>query len=349
MRLSALRLLLLTGSALALLAPAAAAQDVPAAEPPPVVVPPAEPDETLPPAVVPTDPEVEEAAPAAPPIPAEWAPVPLDAAGRSAYGLYLSGRVAGIRGARADAAEFLARSQALTPEQPALGEEAFRAALFTGDLETVVRLTPMVEDTPLFADAGRLFGVVRSLRHGEGAEALASLRDRPFTAPYTSVVRYLLPAANAAAGDWDAALQPVAASPGDPAGLVLRLQRARLLELRRRYDEADAEYQALMALPEGGRVYGVAYGQFLERRGRRAEAEARYRASLEGPAPDPAALRGLERLAGRARPPVAGGFRSVRRRRRSLGPLARLHSRPPEGERTPSERPCGVHRSVISL
>lgn len=310
MRLSALHLLL-TGCAALALAPAALAQDTPVIvdpplSPPAVVIPPAEavdPSEALPPAVVPTDPEVEEATAAAPPIPAEWAPVPLDAAGRSAYGLYLSGRVAGIRGARADAAEFLARSHALTPEQPALGEEAFRAALFTGDLGTVVRLTPMVDDTPLFADAGRLFGVVRSLRHGDGAAALAALRDRPFTAPYGSVARYLQPAVNAAAGDWDAALEPVAAVAGDPAALVLRLQRARLLELRRRHDEADAEYQALMALPEGGRVYGVAYGQFLERRGRRAEAEARYRASLEGPAPDPAALRGLERLASRARPP----------------------------------------------
>ncbi|SFS76074.1 tetratricopeptide repeat protein [Brevundimonas viscosa] len=311
MRLSALRLLL-TGCAALALAPVAVAQDAPVIvdpplSPPAVVIPPAEavdPSEALPPAVVPIDEEVEEAPPA-PPIPAEWAPVPLDPAGRSAYGLYLSGRVAGIRGARADAAEFLARSHALTPEQPVIGEEAFRAALFTGDLETVVRLTPMVESTPLFADAGRLFAVIRLLDQGDGAGARAALQDRPFGAPYGSVARYLLPAVNAAAGDWDAALQPVQAAPGDPAGLVLRLQRARLLELRRRHEEADAEYQALMALPEGVRLFGVAYGEFLERRGRRAEAEARYRASLAGPGPEPAALRGLERLQRRARPPAA--------------------------------------------
>ncbi len=310
MRLSALRLLL-TGCAALALAPAAMAQDAPVIVDPPlsapaIVVPPAEavdPSEAFPPAVVPAEEEAGEAPPAAPPIPAEWAPVPLDAAGRSAYGLYLSGRVAGIRGDRADAAEFLARSHLLAPEQPVVGEEAFRAALFTGDLDTVVRLTPMVEGTPLFADAGRLFGVVRLLDQGDGRAALAALRERPFSAPYGSVARYLQPSVSAAAGDWQAALQPVAAVPGDPGVLALRLQRARLLELRRRHDEADAEYQALMALPEGGRVYGVAYGQFLERRGRRDEAEARYRASLEGASPDPAALRGLERLARRARPP----------------------------------------------
>src|SRR5690606_9933556 len=87
------------------------------------------------------------AEPAAPPIPAEWAPVPVDASGRSAYGLYLSGRVAGIRGDRADSAELLALSHALTPEQPDVGEEAFRSSLFTGDLQTVVRLAPWVSDT----------------------------------------------------------------------------------------------------------------------------------------------------------------------------------------------------------
>src|SRR5688500_7838929 len=34
----------------------------------------------------------------APPIPAEWSPVPVDPAGQSAYGLYLAGRLASIRG-----------------------------------------------------------------------------------------------------------------------------------------------------------------------------------------------------------------------------------------------------------
>lgn len=311
MRHSALRLLL-TGCAALALAPAASAQDAPVIvdpplSPPAIVILPAEavdPSDALPPAVVPVDEEVEEAARAAPPIPAEWAPVPLDAAGRSAYGLYLSGRVAGVRGARADAAEFLASSHALAPEQPVVGEEAFRAALFTGDLETVVRLAPMVEGTPLLADAGRLFRAVRALQQGNGEAALAGLRDRPFAAPYGSVSRYLLPSVSAAAGDWEAALGPVETAPGDSAGLVLRLQRARLLELRRRYDDADVEYRALMTLPEGERLFGVAYGEFLERRGRRPEAESRYRASLAGAAPEPAALRGLERLERRARPPA---------------------------------------------
>ncbi len=304
MRRSVLRLLL-TGCAALALAPAAVAQDAPIVVDPSPASPAAEPTPPGAPAIVPDAPVAPPAEPAAPPIPATWAPVPVDAAGRSAYGLYLSGRVAGIRGDRADSAEFLALSHALAPEQPAVGEEAFRTGLFTGDLETVVRLTPWVADTPLLAEAGRLFGIVLSLDRNDGRAALAALDDRPFSAPYASAARYLRPVVAAAAGDWEAALRPVDAPAEDPGGLILRLQRAQLLEHRRRFDEADAEYQALVALPNGGRLFGVEYGQFLERRGQAEPAVERYRASLAGPTPDPAALAGLERLSAGVRPPAA--------------------------------------------
>lgn len=295
--------LLLTGSALLAFAAPAAAQDAPV---------PVEPEAAAPAAsAAPADEEAAEGEAPAPAIPEVWAPAPVDAEGRSAYGLYLSGRVAGFRGARAESAELLARSQALVPEQPTIAEEAFRSGLFNGDLQTVVDLAPRVEGAPLLAGAGRLFEVVLGLERNDGRRALAALRRAPFEGPYTSVARYLTPAVAAAAGDWDTALQPVEAVERDPAGLILRLQRARLLELRRRPDEADAEFQALVALPEGARLFGVAYGEFLERRGRRDEAAQRYRASLESPAPDPAALAGLQRLAGRGRAPAAPSLRQA--------------------------------------
>lgn len=295
---------LLTGCAvLALTAPASAQ------EPPIVVIAPAEPAQ-----------EAEDAAPvqAEAGAPAEepstaggarepWSPVPVDEEGRSAYGLYLSGRVAGFRGAREDAAAFLALSHALSPDQPDVGEEAFRSALFTGDLETVVRLSPWVREAPLLAEAGRLFEVVIALQREEGAAALARLTEREFPAPYTSVGRYLLPSVAAAAGDWDLALQPAAAAPEGAGRLILPLQRAQLLEHRRRYDEADAAYLSLLADPDAARLFAVDYARFLERRGRREEALARYRASLTGPSPDPQALEGLERAARRGRPPQAPG------------------------------------------
>src|SRR5688500_7288413 len=90
---------LLTGSAVLVLAAPAMAQ-----EPSPIVVPvpdgvPA--NQLRPPLVVPTDESpAETIEPPAPPIPAVWAPVPVDMEGQSAYGLYLAGRLASIRGDR---------------------------------------------------------------------------------------------------------------------------------------------------------------------------------------------------------------------------------------------------------
>ncbi len=303
MRLNSLRLLL-SGCALLAFASPAAAQDAPAAEPAPAAAPtpgraPAiviEPDSGA--GAIPAE-------PVAPPIPAVWSPAPFAADGQSAYGLYLSGRVASLRGQQAAGAELLTRSQSLTPEQPQLGGEAFLASLFSGDIDTVVRLAPFVGDKPLFAGAGRLAGVVQRLRDGQGEAALALMRSEPFSDPYGPVATYLLPAVAAAGGDWDAALAPVSTPTNETGGLVLRDQRAQLLESRRRYAEAEAEYQALLAIPDGARLFRVHYGAFLERRGRRDEALAVYGAALGGDKPDPRALVAGRRLQGGGRAPDA--------------------------------------------
>ena len=249
--------------------------------------------------------------PEAPPIPEVWAPAPFAADGQSAYGLYLSGRVASLRGQQARGAELLARSQSLTPEQPQLGGEAFLASLFSGDIEAVVRLAPFVADNPLFAGAGRLATVVRTLRDGDGEAALALMRGEPFPDPYGPVTAYLLPAIAAAGGDWETALRPVGSPTTETGGLVLRDQRAQLLESRRRFDEAEAEYKALLAVPDGARLFRVHYAAFLERRGRRDEALAMYSAALTGDAPDPRALIAGRRMRSGGRAPLAPTVRQI--------------------------------------
>ncbi|RZJ32230.1 MAG: hypothetical protein EON85_01815, partial [Brevundimonas sp.] len=283
MRSSSLRLLLSGCALLALTSPAFAQEAPIVVQAPPLPAPATAPERTPdlhPPAIIPTEEPVAEAEPEAPPIPAIWAPVPVDEEGRSAYGLYLSGRIAGFRGDGAAAARLLAESQALTPEQPALWNETFLTSLFNGDLDTVIRLTPSVESTPELAEAGRLVSVVGALQRGDARAGYATLRERQLAQPFTAVGLYIAPSMAAAAGDWDTALQPVTASPQDPAALILHLQRAQALESRRRHDEADAEYKALIAIPNGARLFSVPYGEFLERRGRRDEAVAQYRASL---------------------------------------------------------------------
>ncbi len=310
MRLSRLAPLLTSCAILALSAPAAAQEapiviDPPLA-PPPVVVPgvePVAPNELRPPLVVPADLPPAPSEAAAPAIPAEWSPVPADEMGRTAYGLYLSGRLAAFRGDNVMGADLLAQSQALTPEQPVVGEEAFRSGLFAGDLETLAELSPSVQDSPLLAEAGRLVVIIDALNGGDAAASLAMLQAQPLTQPFETIGRYILPSVAASAGDWDLALAPVDAQPVDIDTLVLRHQRVRLLESRRRHAEAEAEYRVLTASPLGAQLFSADFGQFLERRGRRDEALVVYEASLTGPSPDPEALIGRIRVLQRAAPP----------------------------------------------
>lgn len=301
--------LLLTACALTALAAPAAAQDAPIIVDPPVRAPvpgvdEREPGEGLPPLVVPaSEGAVAPSPPVAPPIPAEWSPVPTDERGRSAYGFYLSGRLASVRGDTLTGAALLAQSQALAPEQPVVGEEAFRSGLFAGDLDALVELAPAVQDTPLLAEAGRLVVIIDSLTAGDGAQGLTLLRTKPFTEPFVAAGRFIRPSVEASAGDWESALASVEAAPTDVNGLVLRHQRARLLESRRRHAEAEAEYRVLTASPLGAQLFAADFGAFLERRGRSDEAVAVYEASLSGSSPDPDALMGRGRVLGRGAPP----------------------------------------------
>jgi len=294
--------LFLTGCALTVLAAPAWSQDAP------VVVPQAASPTDTPRAmsVVVTDEVGPPPPPVVIPIPAQWAPVPADESGRSAYGLYLSGRLASIRGESTVGADLLARSQVLTPEQPVVSEEAFRSGLFAGELETLADLAPAVQGEPLLAEAGRLVMVVESLGGvGDAAASLALLRSQPFAEPFATIGQYILPSVAAAAGDWETALAPVDAAPTDMTGLVLRYQRAALLDSRRRYVEAEAEYKTITATPLGLQFFAADHGRFLERRGRRDEARALYEASLTGPLPDPEALTGRMRVLERGAAPPA--------------------------------------------
>lgn len=296
MRLPSLRLILSGCAALALALPAAA-QEAPVVVDPPLPGPTESAPVSDPAAdVAPSEPEV-------PAIPAVWAPPPIAADGQSAYGLYLSGRLASLRGDQDAGAALLVRSHNLTPEQPQLGNEAFFASLLSGDIDAVVRLTPYVAETPLLADAGRLMTVVQGLRDGDGRAALADLTVKPLAEPFSQVGRYLLPSVSAAAGDWDTALRPVDAS--EPGVLALRDQRAQLLEARRRFGDAETEYKTLLALPDGPRLYQIHYAAFLERRGRREEALAAYAQVLSSATPDPRALGAVQRVQAGGRAPAA--------------------------------------------
>lgn len=299
-----------------------------AQEVPPGIAVPAGPVQTPPvprlPEIVPepTDPEaapveaVEDAEVAEPeitPIPAVWAPVPRDTEGRSAYGLYLAGRLALSRGLGETGAALFADVEDLTPEQPTVRLQAFTAALLAGDLDLAARLRPWGEDVPpVISEVGRLVAVIQTFVHDDPAAGLAELRAAPIGQPHARAGLYVQPWIAAAAGDWDLALSlPTAtATATDPTSLFLRHSHALLLENHRQYAEADAAFAALTASPLGAQLFRLSYAEYLERRGRRAEALAVYDAAIAGGSTDPAVARGRARLMARGRVPAAPTLRA---------------------------------------
>lgn len=313
MRLSRLSLLL-TACTLTALATPALAQDAPIITDPPLTQPPVtgpllrddEPGIQIPaPMVAPAEQaEPAPAEPETPPIPEIWSPVPFDRVGQSAYGLYLSGLLASLRGDYADGSDLLAQSLSLVPEQPRVGFDAFRAGLMAGDLDAIVQVPPELQSEPTLAETGRLAAVVDAMQRGDARAGLTILDAAEFEV-FGTAARLLRAPVAAAANDWDTALSPVSLVPGDPVTLILLHQRAGLLENRRRYDDADADYQTLLAVPNAAQLFGRDYVDFLKRRGRSAEALAYYEQVLSAISPGSPDLAGEARALLRTRPPAA--------------------------------------------
>ncbi len=236
-------------------------------------------------------------------IPRVWAPAPQDPSGRTAYGLFLSGRSALAQGRFSEGADFLSVTRALTPEQPVVAEQATTAALLAGDLSEAARaLSEGGAGSPAIVEAADLVSAVRTFADGDARRANARLKADPVGAPHARAGALVSPWIAAAAGDWDTAL--IEPNPtGDPLTVVFgRYNRAILLEQRRRYDEAEAALKALVDNPRTAPVFRVAYGEFLERRGRRDEALAVYGAGVAGGVLDPGLAPARERASRGGRP-----------------------------------------------
>ncbi|WP_313012651.1 tetratricopeptide repeat protein [Brevundimonas sp.] len=249
-------------------------------------------------------------APAAPAIPAVWAPIPINPEGRSAYGLYLAGKLALMQGEGAQGSDYLAQAERLTPEQPRVREQAFTSALLTGDLDVAAALAPTdATASPAFVEGGRLVRLVQDYAHGDARAANAALAAQPIGAPHARAGLLVAPWIAAAANDWTRALQP-APTAGDPLTLAFaRMNRASLLERRRDYAAAEVELKAAVEAPTIGALFKRPYGEFMERRGRRDEAIALYRAAMAVQPVDPGVARALQRAEAGGRPPALPDLR----------------------------------------
>lgn len=250
-------------------------------------------------------------APAITPIPSVWVPVPRDAQGRTAYGLYLAGRYLSGRSAEAQAAgpgrgaELLSQVQALTPEQPVVREQAFTAALLSGDLGAAARSAPSGPGAPsVLTEAGRLVAAVQAYIDGDARAAVASIKGDPIRPPHAVAALLIQPWIAASAGDWELALTAPAPGARDVLSQLVSFQRAQLLERRRRYEEADAAYKAVAEAPGAQAAMILGYGEFLERRRRRDEAAALYDTALISRADNGSLLAAKARVVSRGRPPA---------------------------------------------
>ena len=255
----------------------------------------------------------EDAAPEAPPItpiPSVWSPVPRDEDGRSAYGLFLAGRLALTRGEGNTGAAYLAAASDLVPEQPAVRDRAFTALLLSGDLDDAARLAPPADEaTATLSQAGLVVRAVQDFAHGRARQADAALTAEPVQAPHARAGLLISPWIAAAAGDWTRALAAPPAQADPLTALFARQNRALLLESRGRFDEAEAEFKTLIGFAQSGALFRLPYGEFLERRRRREEALAVYDAAVATGQADDAVRQARARAASGGRPPAVPDFR----------------------------------------
>jgi tetratricopeptide (TPR) repeat protein len=201
--------------------------------------------------------------------------------GGSSYGQFLAGRVAMSRGDSEAASDFFSRALAGSSGELLPRERAFSAAILAGDVRAAAAVQLNAEESnTAVIEAGRLARVVTAMIDGRPRPMNAEVRVQPIAAPHAwagaLVTRWLA----ADAGDWERAIAPPAENADTLTRILGGFHRALLLERRRRYDEADAQFRSLMLDGTAAAMTRLAYGEFLERRRRVDDAVALYDSGL---------------------------------------------------------------------
>ena len=224
---------------------------------------------------------------------------------RSAYGQFLAGQAALQNGSNLQAAGYFNEARELDEDPGVLGDRAFTAALLAGDVQHAAAVAPRgPEAGEAVRRLGALTRVVDLLADGKGKEAQALLKAETIGFPHRPAAALLGPWLAAAAGDGDnAVVRPEL--PGDRFVQYFgQLGQARLFERAKRYDEAETDYKALMALENARALFVGYYGEFLERRKRHDEAVALYDAALANDPDDQALVQARARAAARSAAPA---------------------------------------------
>jgi Flp pilus assembly protein TadD len=207
----------------------------------------------------------------------------------SVYGLYLAGEAALDDGASHDAAFYLSRASAKSPDAEFIKERAFAAALVAGEVDRAASLaaslrTPGPQEEDSIYALGVLTRATVDLSQNHAKEGYALLAAAP-KGGHSDAMLLLKPWAAAMAGDMTAAIASPPTSQDRGVRAFSALGHALLLEHAGRQTLADAAYREQSAK---GVLFTLAYGAFLERRGRQAEAVALYDKALAKEPSDPA-------------------------------------------------------------
>lgn len=251
--------------------------------------------------------EAPEAAVAEAAEPPDLGPPDLD--GSTSYGLFLAGRAAMTRGDGGTALEFLQGALAASSGERILRERAFSAAILGGDVEAAGEAGLVAgESSAGLVEVQRLAQVAQAIIDGRSRSAYRALQQQPIAAPHQLAGKLIERWLAADAGDWNAALAPTPENADALTRILTSYYRAGLLEHRRRYDEADAQYRTLLGDGAASAMTRIPYGEFLERRRRYDEAIAVYDAGLTH-GPDSVLEAARARAQARRRPPPAMSIR----------------------------------------
>jgi len=226
----------------------------------------------------------------------------------SVYGLYLAGEAALDDGESQDAAFYLSRASAKSPDAEFIKERAFAAALVAGEVDRAAGLAaslrpPAPQEEDSIYTLGLLTRATVDLAQNKGKEGYALLSASP-PGGHSDAVLLLKPWAAAMAGDMAVATAPPPATQDRGVRAFAALGHALLLEHAGRQSQAEAAYREQSTK---GVLFALAYGAFLERRGRQAEAVALYDKTLAKDPGDPALSAARSRAAAnRPAPPQPG-------------------------------------------
>ena len=220
---------------------------------------------------------------------------------RGAYRNYLVGRFAMTQGDVATASLRMGAAVAYDPGNVDLRQKAFLVSILNGDIDQAADLGPGAGSTATSQLMVHMISAIRAVRDGHGAVAEREIDAVLKTDGTERSAQMIKPYIQAMNGRWDKALDEsgdAAAQASDSnrlMGYLIKLDRARLNELKGHPDAAEADYKTLYQPGAAAVIFGPDYANFLERQGRRDEAKAIW-TTISQQASDPSSQQALDRL-----------------------------------------------------